>query len=302
MAELLDLHKEFHLGNMFTYNVGKKLANLLCNKFRVILKYDNAELPTFNDDLLNIEIATSRETHSIPNNFFRDDVYAIFQNYFMLDRWEYPIYNPLAYPMPIGTFVDFDQLKSIEIKPIPERKYDFSFVGQIPHTGTRDSFKRNIEQLILKTGKKFKYVLEFTNGFNNGLSHTEYVELLNDSKIALCPPGAYSLETFRFFECIKMGAIPMVERLPKLWYYENAPFFKCRWHELDFYLSTSLNYLNSTISRNTFEKLAIYNMNILDEQQLALHLYKVLQNRNNIDKTIIQSEIQKIRRELEQYV
>jgi UDP-galactopyranose mutase len=99
-----------------------------------------------------------------------------------------------------------------------------------------------------------------------------------------------------------MGAIPMVERLPKLWYYENAPFFKCRWHELDFYLSTSLNYLNSTISRNTFEKLAIYNMNILDEQQLALHLYKVLQNRNNIDKTIIQSEIQKIRRELEQYV
>jgi hypothetical protein len=43
-------------------------------------------------------------------------------------------------------------------------------------------------------------------------------------------------------------------------------------------------------------------MNILDEQQLALHLYKVLQNRNNIDKTIIQSEIQKIRRELEQYV
>lgn len=301
MAELLDLHKEFHLGNVFTYNVGKELANLLSDKFRVILKYDASELPRFNDELLNIEIATSRETHSIPNSFFRDDVYAIFQNYFMLDMWEYPIHNPLSYPMPIGTFVDID-IQSIEIKPIPERKYDFSFIGQIPHTGTRDYFKRNIDKLLSKSGNKFKYIVEFTNGFNGGLSHSEYIQLLNDSKIVLCPPGACSLETFRFFESIKMGAIPMVERLPKLWYYENSPFFQCKWHELDFYLSTSLNYLNSTASRIMFEKLAIYNMRVLNEQSLASHLYMVLQNRNNIDNKIIQAEIQKIRKELHQYV
>ena len=298
MAELLDLHKEFHLGNMFTLNVAKRLANLLSDKYRVIVKYDLGELPVFNDKLLNIEIATSRETHAIPNDFFRDDVYAIFQNYFMLDMWEYPIYNPLSYPMPIGTFIDFDEFKSVEIKPIPERKYDFSFIGQIPHTGTRDCFKRNIDELLRKTGNKFKYVVEFTNGFNNGLSHSEYVDLLNDSKIVLCPPGAYSLETFRFFESIKLGAIPMVERLPRLWYYENAPFFKCKWHELDFYLSTSLNFLNSIESRQIFEKLAMYNMSLLDEHSLANHLYMVLQNRTNFDDKTIKIELNKIRNRL----
>jgi hypothetical protein len=51
-----------------------------------------------------------------------------------------------------------------------------------------------------------------------------------------------------------------------------------------------------------FEKLAIYNMRVLNEQSLASHLYMVLQNRNKIDNTIIQAEIQKIRKELHQYV
>ena len=300
MAELLDLHKEFHLGNKFTLTFAEKLAELLPDKFRVIVKYDLQETPVFDDGLLNLIVATSRETHSIPNDFFRNDIYAILQNYFMLDKWGDPIYNPLAYPMPIGTFVDFDDMP--EIKPLPERKYDFSFVGQIPHTGTRDCFKRNLDNLIKETGDKFNYFVEYTDGFNQGLSKKEYLDLLNDSKIVLCPCGAYSQETFRFFEVIKMGAFPMVENLPRLWYYESAPFFRSKWHELDKRLSQALNFLGSPSCRDMLYSLASYNQTILDESALANHMVSQLTKRDSNDPTALARSLEEIRSIAKEYV
>ena len=278
MAEFLNLHNEFHLGNKFIYNVARSMSEILPNKYRVIVKYDLQELPNFNDSLLNIEIATSKETHQPPKNFFREDIYAIFQNYFMLDRFERPIHNPLVYPLPLGTFVDIDYSK-IDIKPIPDRKYDFSFIGQIPHTGTRDCFKRNLDNTVKELGGNLTYFVEYTNGFNNGLSHTEYLDLLNESKIVLCPQGAYSLETFRFFEAIKMGAFPMVERLPALWYYEAAPFFRTKWVMLQKSLFEALNILNSY--KGLFSNLVDYNMSILNELNLAQYFINCLSNRDS---------------------
>lgn len=293
MAELVNAHKEFHLGNKFTLNVANTLCELLPNIYRVIVKYDLQDTPVFNDDLLNIVIATSREIHAMPSDFFREDVHAIFQNYFMLDRWENPIHNPLVYPIPIGTFVDFDN--DLYIKPMPERKYDFTFIGQIPHTGTRDGFKRNLDALIKNTGSKYKYFIQYTSGFNSGLSHDEYLELLNDSKIVLCPQGAYSLETFRFFEAIKMGAFPMVENLPRLWYYESAPFFKAKWQLLDKNLSIALNSLQSMEFKNMIYSLIEYNLNTLDEKMLAKHLAATLINRDAKYGNNLKQELNKSR-------
>lgn len=293
MAELVNVHKEFDLGNKFTLNVANALCELLPNIYRIILKYDLQETPAFNDDLYNIVIATSRETHAIPSDFFREDVHAIFQNYFMLDRWESPIHNPMVYPMPIGTFVDFPV--DLYIKPIPERKYDFTFIGQIPDTGTRDCFKRHLDTLLRESGKKYKCFVQYTNGFNSGLSHDEYLELLNDSKIVLCPQGAYSLETFRFFEVIKMGAFPMVESLPRLWYYESAPFFKAKWHFLDKHMSIALNALHSIEFKNMIYSLIQYNLNVLDEKMLAKHLASILVNRDAKYSTTLKYELNKSR-------
>lgn len=299
MAELLDLHKEFHLGNKFTLRFAENLAELLPDKYRVIVKYDLQETPVFDDDLLNLIVATSRETHAIPQDFFRNDIYAILQNYFMLDKWGYPIHNPLAYPMPIGTFVDFEDMP--EIKPIPERKYDFSFIGQIPHTGTRDAFKRNLDNLIKETGDKFNYFVEYTDGFNQGLGKKEYLDLLNDSKIVLCPSGAYSQETFRFFEIIKMGAFPMIESLPRLWYYETAPFFKSKWHELDKRLSQALNFLGHTSCRDMLFSLATYNQSVLNESALANHMVSQLRARDSNDPSKLATSLEEIRSIAKEY-
>ena len=165
-AELIDLNKEFHLGNRFTLDTAQHLAKMLDDRFRVVVKYDQPDdLPYYNDNKLNIVFATSRQTHDVPNEFFRDDVFAIFQHYFMLDKWGYPMHNPLVYPLPLGPFRD---LSNLLIKPLPERKYDFSFVGQIPDTGTRDCFKRNLDKLIEEKGDKYKFALATPMAICNG--------------------------------------------------------------------------------------------------------------------------------------
>ena len=187
MAELIDLNNEFHLGNKFTLDVATKFSEMLDDNYRVIVKYDSQDVPKFNDNKFNILIATSRENHQIPEGFFDDHVFLIFQHYHVLDRWEHCLDTPLTFPIPLGPFNDV--YKDIEIKPISQRKYDFSFVGQIPHTGTRDCFKRGLDKLVEETGDKFKYKIEFTDGFGQGLESKEYMELLADSKLSLCPAG-----------------------------------------------------------------------------------------------------------------
>lgn len=279
MAELIDLNKEFHLGNKFTLDVATKFSEMLDDNYRVILKYDSQDVPKFNDNKLNILIATSRESHQIPKGFFRDDIFLIFQHYHILDRWEHCLDSPLTFPLPLGPFSDCYQ--DIEIKPLSQRKYDFTFVGQIPHTGTRDSFKRNLDKLVSDTGDKFKYKIQFTDGFAQGLSSREHMELLSESRLSLCPAGAYSMETFRFFESTLMGAIPVVERLPKFWYYEQASFFKGAWNLLDNTLSKSLNFLQTSECRDLLKGLAVYNNNLLTVDGLANKMKDIVSKRHS---------------------
>ena len=276
-AELVDLNKEFHLGNGFTLETCERLAKLLTDEYRVIVKYDMAQdMPLYSDNKLNVVISTSRETHDAPNEFHREDVLIIFQHYFMLDSWGHPMHNPLVFPLPLGPFNDD---KEQIIKPLSERKYDFSFVGQIPDTGTRDCFKRNLDKLIENTDDKFKFFVRYTDGFARGLDAKEYLSILGDSRISLCPQGANSLETFRFFESIMMGAIPLVEILPKLWYYESSPHFKGPWRDLDRTLSRSLNFLQSPNCRQLLYQVGDYCNKVLMPQNLAKYLQTKIEHR-----------------------
>ena len=294
-AEFIDLNKEFHLGNRFTLDTAQHLAKMLDDRFRVVVKYDKPnDLPRYNDDKLNIVFATSRETHDVPNEFFREDVFAIFQHYFMLDKWGDPIFNPLVYPLPLGNFKD---ITVKDIKPLPERKYDFCFIGQIPHTGTRDYFKRNLDSLIEKKGDKFKYYVKFTHGFSKGLEPEEYMSILGDSKLSLCPQGANSLETFRFFESIMLGSIPVVDTLPRLWYYEEAPHFTVKWREIDNNLSKILNFIQTPMVRNTLHQIGHYCNQVMNPIKLASHLREKLEFKlQNVNQH--KHEIEKIRKKI----
>lgn len=300
MAEFVDIHQEFDQGNKFLLDTARITADCLPDDYRVIIKYDQQPLPDFDDNRLNIEFSTSREVHDIPNNFFNPKVHAIFQNYHWLNRFDEEYKNSITRPLPLGTFID---IKDVDIIPMPERKYDFTFIGQLPHTGTRAGFKIGLEQMLENFPDKYNYRIEFTDGFGQGLPHSEFIDLLNNSKIVLCPYGAYSPETFRFFEILKMGAIPMVERLPHFWYYDKAPFVKTGWSKLDKYLSIALNTLNSPkIAREIFMQLAEYNMTMLNETWLAQQLAGMIFARDSIGIDEVKEELKQTRKAMKKWV
>ena len=88
------------------------------------------------------------------------------------------------------------------------------------------------------------------------------------------------METFRFFESTLMGAIPLVDRLPKFWYYEEASFFKGAWDVLDNTLSKSLNYLQTGNCRKMLQGLAMYNNDVLNVDGLASRMRQIVDQRH----------------------
>jgi hypothetical protein len=276
MAQLIDIKKDFDLGNKFLLDTAEKLALLLSDDFRVILKYDLQNYNFPKDNKKNILFSLSNETHQEPRYMEEDSVYLIFHNYAMLDYWGRPVVHPKFFPMPLGTFINDIEKNIEEVKPIEEREYDFCFVGQLTQYGTRDKFKKCLDLMLENTGDKYKHYVRYTSSFADGLDHQEYIDLLNNSKVCLCPTGSFSDETFRFFEAIKMGCFPMVESLPKFWYYDNAPMFFAKWQFLDMFLEKCLNILNSSDITLLNKNLIDYNNTVLDTETLAQILKNII--------------------------
>lgn len=276
MAQLIDIKKDFDLGNKILLDTAESLAKLLDDSFRVVVKYDLQDYTFPKDGKKHILFSLSNETHQYPRYVDEESVFLIFHNYSMLDNWGYPVVNHKFFPLPVGTFINNIEQKIEEIKPIDEREYDFCFVGQISQYGTRDKFQKCLDDMIEKTGDKYKHYVKYTSAFGTGLDHQEYVELLNNSKICLCPTGAFSDESFRFFEAIKLGAFPMVERLPRFWYYENAPLFFTKWQFLDNHLEECLKLVNNSDISVLTKNLSDYNNTILEPDNLSQILKNII--------------------------
>ena len=75
--------------------------------------------------------------------------------------------------------------------------------------------------------------ISYTDGFHGGMDKPEYAEALSDAKIAFCPAGAISRETFRFYEALESGCVIIGDTLPKLWFYEPLVFFPTKWHSVE---------------------------------------------------------------------
>tara|TARA_Y100000592_G_scaffold16053_1_gene23670 strand:- start:10219 stop:11064 length:846 start_codon:yes stop_codon:yes gene_type:complete len=277
MAQLVDIKKDFDSGNKFTLDVATHLASMISDRFRIIVKYESQLCNIPNDNKINILFSTSRETHDMPDYIEHERVAMVFQHYAPLDSWGYPSPHKKIFPAPAGYFINDIESMVEEIKPLQDREYDFCFIGQIPHTGTRDMFKRNLDKLIKNHGDKFNCYVKYTSAFGTGLDHQEYLDVLNNSKLCLCPHGAFSAETFRFFEAVKMGCIPVVNKLPKFWYYQNAPIVFAEWPFLKDQMETILNSLQDEEVLNRFTKVInTYNEKILNPQGLATLMKKAV--------------------------
>ncbi|MBN1106653.1 MAG: hypothetical protein JXL84_24840 [Deltaproteobacteria bacterium] len=136
---------------------------------------------------------------------------------------------------------------SAEYKPLKVRKYGLFFTGNLnsprielykqlsilkffPSLLIRRLRRKSITRGILDRaiGLDFSHCfhnsfIRFTSSFKSGMGQVEYAQILADSRIALCPRGFRSSETFRHFEAMRAGCIIVSERLPRTAFYEHSP-------------------------------------------------------------------------------
>lgn len=85
------------------------------------------------------------------------------------------------------------------------RYYHWCFAGNI-HTADRI-------QAIMPFASLFPYQLHTTHGSfadPNGLPFTEYIQTMCNSKFAICPVGQGNIESFRLYEALECGTVPVV--------------------------------------------------------------------------------------------
>lgn len=107
--------------------------------------------------------------------------------------------------------------------PLPQEKYYlWSFAGNV-HTPERMAAVQPFEQLVPHR------VHTTTDGFNSasGLSTEAYRKLLDDSKFVICPIGQGNIDSFRVYEALEAGAIPVV-----LANTQFQPYIPSYWHSM----------------------------------------------------------------------
>lgn len=124
---------------------------------------------------------------------------------FIARNYFHPFYyqNPKIFTFGLGYKKGFTSVED-ELKEFKDRKYDWCFAGSV-HDGKR---QKAIDKL---KNYSSNYKVHTCSGFNaaDGLSTEEYRKLMNDSKFVLCPQGQDSMDSFRIYEALEAGTIPV---------------------------------------------------------------------------------------------
>ena len=111
---------------------------------------------------------------------------------------------------------------------LPKKDIFCSFVGQVqnPHR----------QACINELQKVPGHFLKIADGFGgvNGLNYQDYINIMLRSKVVLCPSGSMCTDSFRAYEALECGALPIVEaRSPRdkkhfnYWQEVGANIFPC---------------------------------------------------------------------------
>lgn len=94
----------------------------------------------------------------------------------------------------------------------PEKIYDYFFAGQVTH----ERRKQMAEALkIVQATTDLEGVYHPTESFTSGLEPSRYIQQLSLAKVAYCPSGPETPDTFRLFEALEAGCVPIADtRVP----------------------------------------------------------------------------------------
>ena len=187
----------------------------------VFMKWDQDIPKTKNKCILFV---TSDEHHKYHEKFTNHpNVLLTFRNYLPEQQ------HPKVKALPLGYLQGFEY-PEVEFG---DRKYTYGFSGTLPDPpceATRHALKFSLDRMTHDQHDKF---VLFYQGWAKGLSMQEYAETMHNTKVALCPKGYTSSETFRYFEAAKAGCVMISEPKPNVWFYEDAPHIEIKdWLEL----------------------------------------------------------------------
>ena len=185
---------------------------------------DNNKNVKFITGKKNIIIGTSDEYMENIYPPYVNEALAIFKQYLVPEQEQGNVYSfPLGY-----------NKKHIlqENKPVYDRDIDVFFSGHMSSQNRHTSMLPLINYFKnLPKHKRPKLDINISRGFNMGLSGEEYSQRLHNSKIAICPHGNVSVETFRFYEAARSGCVIVTPQLPSTDIYKNSNAVQVKnWH------------------------------------------------------------------------
>lgn len=89
-----------------------------------------------------------------------------------------------------------------------ERPLDWFFAGQVTHSRRKKCVKQ-----LKKMPEHLNGKLIETPGFTQGVPHEEYFKLMASAKVVPCPSGAVIPDSFRVYEALEAGCLPIVDGL-----------------------------------------------------------------------------------------
>lgn len=191
--------RELYEKNGFEIIVGNR-DNVEGAIFNISLYHNEAYIDQLNADISKLKwvvmVLTSNEFGS---NFYKKIKHPNMKIWLQTPK-KYDSadkFLPIGYPAIIENTVN-------------EKVYDWIFAGQV----TNDTRKSCVKRLKkMKNGKLVK-----TDGFAKGLPHEDYVYEMSRAKFAICPSGPATPDTFRVYEALELGLVPIVDNR---WYWKK---------------------------------------------------------------------------------
>jgi hypothetical protein len=106
--------------------------------------------------------------------------------------------------------------KRFSVKSIEARKYVWSFLGN-----QSASSRPEMLEALRDIKPNFTHLYSAGQFATRRLSRSEYQAVLDETVFVPCPMGNAMLETWRFYEALEAGCIPIVEARPLLRYHEQ---------------------------------------------------------------------------------
>lgn len=90
-----------------------------------------------------------------------------------------------------------------------DKSYDFFLSGQNTHSRRQECFREALNAFHLGDG--VQHHIMKTEGFSKGMTPKEYMANMNKAKVAAAPSGAISQDSFRLYEALEAGAVPIAD-------------------------------------------------------------------------------------------